>query len=384
MEKPRKPIPVLVALNKSLVSRTRKLCGIFKASTESGAVELKIMDEGRDLTPEQVDKEVSKGVRAFILGANGISDAIEHIGRLGLPFATTSLSHKPYRTSCAIHTGNREIAVTAAKTLMANKTISSFAYYPPSEKTEWSAEREEQFRKTIGVRRTCVTLSHEDTAKELLALPRPIGVFAANDAYAAELIGICRKNNLGVPKDVSVIGVDNEEFLCENTTPSITSIEPDFEREGYEAVKAILLLLDRKPAARRIVCGIRRVVIRKSTVAKHYAAALVGRALEYINEKATSGITVSDVCAHLRVSRRLLGLRFREIRNSTPIDAIIERKLTVLRKELATTDQPISIICKQCGFGSENHPKKLFRERYKMTMRDYRSQARTPPSKARA
>ena len=387
MKKSRKPIPVLVALNKSLVSRTKKLCGIFRASAESGTIELKIMDEGRDLTPEYVDREIENGIRGFIIGANGIDAAVLHIRERKMPLVTISLPYNTGRNSVAIHTDNKAIAKEAARMLMSARTFNSYAYYPSVDSAEWSLEREEHFLKYVNQQKKvhpAVTLPRNSTAEALLALPRPVGILAANDTYAAELLDICSKAKLRIPRDVSIIGVDNEEFLCENTTPSITSIEPDFEREGYEAVKAILLLLDRKPAARRIVCGIRRVVIRKSTVAKHYAAALVGRALEYINEKATSGITVSDVCAHLRVSRRLLGLRFREIRNSTPIDAIIERKLTVLRKELATTDQPISIICKQCGFGSENHPKKLFRERYKMTMRDYRSQARTPPSKARA
>lgn len=84
---------------------------------------------------------------------------------------------------------------------------------------------------------------------------------------------------------------------------------------------------------------------------------------------------MTDVCTYLKVSRRLLGLRFHEIRKSSPMDAIIERKLSALKKELATSDLPIAIACKRCGFGSENHPKKLFHERYKMTMRDYRNHA---------
>ena len=377
MRKSRKPIPVLVALNKSLVSRTKKLCGIFRASAESGMIELKIMDEGRDLTPELVDREVASGTKAFIVGANGVSPAIARIVKLKLPLATTTLPDEISRKSCAVHTDNPAIAKEAARMLLASGNCNSFAYYPAADDPDWSKERETCFLQAVQGRnhKPAITLPRTETAAALENLPRPVGILAANDTYAVELLDICRKCGLRIPKDVALIGVDNEEFLCENTSPSLTSIEPDFEREGYEATKAIIQLLEKKEVPRRINCGIKRVIIRKSTIDVGYAEALVNRALEYINAKATSGITVSDVCSHLRISRRLLGLRFQEIRNTSPLDAIIERKLTALKKELATSDLPISIVCKRCGFGSENHPKKLFRERYKMTMRDYRNHA---------
>ena len=378
MKKSRKPIPILVALNKSLVSRTKKLCGIFRASAESGTIELKIMDEGRDLTPDYVDREIENGIRGFIIGANGIDAAVMHIRGRKMPLVTISLPYNAGRNSVAIHTDNKAIAKEAARMLMSARTFNSYAYYPTVDSAEWSIEREEHFLKYVNQQKKvhpAVTLPRNSTAEALLALPRPVGILAANDTYAAELLDICSKTNLRIPKDVSIIGVDNEEFLCESSTPSLTSIEPDFEYEGYVAAKSLIQLLNKENAPAKIVCGIRRTVVRKSTIDENYASALVNRALEYINDKATSGITVSDVCAYLKVSRRLLGLRFHEIRKSSPMDAIIERKLAALKKELATSDLPISIVCRRCGFGSENHPKKLFRERYKMTMRDYRNHA---------
>ena len=378
MRKSHTPIPVLVALNKSVISRTKKLCGIFRASAESGMLELKIMDEGRGLTPELVDREVASGTKAFIVGADGVSPAIARIVELKLPLATTSLPHEISRTSCAVHTDNPAIAKEAARMLLSSGNCNSFAYYPAADNPDWSRERETCFLQAVQVRKhkPVLTLPRTETAAALENLPRPVGILAANDTYAVELLNICRKCGLRIPKDVALIGVDNEEFLCESTSPSLTSIEPDFEREGYEAAKAVIQLLEKKDVPRRINCGIKRIIIRKSTGGERHAEALVNRALDYINAKATSGITVSDVCAYLRVSRRLLGLRFQEIRGTSPLNAIIERKLSALKRELVLSDLPISIVCRRCGFGSENHPKKLFRERYKTTMRDYRSRAK--------
>lgn len=380
MKKTKQPIPVLVALNKSVISRTRKLSGIFRASAESGRLELRILDEGWRLTPEKVDAEIARGIRGFIVGAASVSKAIEHIGRLGLPLVTISLPCKAYRNACAIQSGNREIAQTAARTLLNAKSTGSFAYYPAHGDPDWSKERERQFFRALGDRRHVLTLSPDKAAEELRGLPRPVGVLAANDSYAAELIGLCLKNGLRVPEDVSVIGVDNEEVLCESTTPAISSIEPDFEREGYEAARTIIQLLDKRPVPSHVDCGIRRIALRESTASQNYADALVNRAMDYISGKATTGIAVRDVCARLRVSRRLLDLRFRQIRKTTPHEAIIDCKLNALKKELARSKLPIAIVCKRCGFGSENHPKKLFRDRYGMTMRDYRASRSAKPA----
>lgn len=379
MRKTKEPVPVLVALNKSLISRTKKLFGIFKASAESGAIELKIMDEGRDLTPDYVDREIKNGIRGFIIGANSVDAAVRHIHKRKMPLVTISRPYDAGRNSVAIYTDNKAIAKEAARMLMSTRTFNSYAYYPTVDSTEWSLEREKHFLNCVNQQKKthpAVTLPRIATAKTLLALPRPIGILAANDTYAAELLDICKKTSLRIPKDVSIIGVDNEEFLCENSTPALTSIEPDFEHEGYVATQALIRLLNRENTPARIACGIRRVVVRKSTFDEHYASALVNRALEYIDENATNGITVNDVCTYLKVSRRLLSLRFCEIRRSTPLGAIIERKLSALKKELVASDLPISVVCKRCGFGSENHPKKLFRERFQMTMRDYRNRAK--------
>ena len=105
---------------------------------------------------------------------------------------------------------------------------------------------------------------------------------------------------------------------------------------------------------------------------ERYAESLVNRAMSIINDKATSGLTVADVCASLKISRRLLDMRFKEIRGLSPKEAITARRLEALRKLLRSSSDPISVVCRKCGFGSDNHPKKLFRQRYGTTMRAWR------------
>ena len=49
---------VLVALERSLISRMRKLCGIYRAATERGNILLRIMDDGLELTRKYVNRRL--------------------------------------------------------------------------------------------------------------------------------------------------------------------------------------------------------------------------------------------------------------------------------------------------------------------------------------
>lgn len=366
---------VLVALERSLISRMRKLCGIYRAATERGNILLRIMDDGRELTRKYVDDAVKDGVGAFVVGALGVDDAIEHIRELSLPLVTISLPCRPGRNVCSVHTDNKAIAKEAARILSGNRRFASYAYYPANGDPEWSEIRGQRFLEIASriVGRNAVRLSHDSLVETLASLPQPIGLFAANDTYAVELIGACRRAGLSIPSDASVVGVDNEEFLCENAAPSLTSIFPDFENEGYTAISMVANMLAGKTVPSRVACGLKQSVIRKSAMSERYAESIVNRAMSLINAKATSGLTVADVCTSLRMSRRLLDMRFREVKGISPRDAIINRRLDALRRLLKASDDSIAAICRKCGFGSENHPKKLFRQRFGTTMRAYRA-----------
>ena len=374
MRKKIKTFEVLVALERSLISRMRKLCGIYRAATERGNILLRIMDDGRELTRKYVDDAVKDGINAFVVGALGTEDAIEHIRELSLPLVTISLPGIPGRNVCSVHTDNRAIAKEAVRILSGNRRFASYAYYPANGDPEWSETRGQHFMELASriSGRKAVRLTSDSLVETLASLPRPVGLFAANDTYAVELIGACRKAGLSIPSDASVVGVDNEEFLCENTTPSLTSIYPDFENEGYTAISMVANMFAGKAVPSRVACGLKQTVIRKSAMGERYAESIVNRAMSLINANATSGLTVADVCTSLRMSRRLLDMRFKEVKGISPRDAIINRRLDVLRKLLKASDDSIATICHKCGFGSENHPKKLFRQRFGITMSAYR------------
>ena len=132
---------ILIAHDKSITSRTRKLRGILKAADESGMIDLKIMDEGRDLSPEFVDQQASLGVQAFIVGASGVSSGVSRICENRIPVVTISQQYRLWERSCAIHTDNAALSHEAAHILSAHRQTDSFAYFPALGNPQWSTER---------------------------------------------------------------------------------------------------------------------------------------------------------------------------------------------------------------------------------------------------
>jgi len=100
---------------------------------------------------------------------------------------------------------------------------------------------------------------------------------------------------------------------------------------------------------------------------------MIERAMKFISENATRGISPNDVSGHLGISRTLMDLRFREMGDSTVGELILERRLAALSAMLRKSKSPICRVIKDCGFGNVNHAKTVFKKRFGMTMRDYRS-----------
>lgn len=79
----------------------------------------------------------------------------------------------------------------------------------------------------------------EETEKQLMNIfnepNRPTAIFACNDLMALGAMKICRKLNIRIPEDLSIISVDNT-LLAQTTSPRLTSV--DFGMSNIAIVSA--------------------------------------------------------------------------------------------------------------------------------------------------
>ena len=274
----------------------------------------------------------------------------------------------------------------AAARLLLGKGLRSFGFVGSKRMPQWSIDRGEAFRAEVTAGGGDVSSfvpgpeSDSEWAREesalsawLSALPKPAGVFAAFDQRAKHVLDACRAVGIPVPEQVQVVGVDNEEYICEQTTPSLSSVLPDFERGGYMAADMLArLLAGGAPPATPLRYGVKGVVERLSTQDARGAGRAVARALDFIRLHATSGISVGDVVKAVGGSQCLLERKFREVRGHTIVQEITEARLEKACDLLRRTTTPIPQIGSLCGFGSDAYLEALFKKRYGCTMRQWR------------
>lgn len=217
-----------------------------------------------------------------------------------------------------------------------------------------------------------------DLRRWIRGLPKPAAVMAHADNFAVEIIAAADKAGISVPGDMAVLGVDNDEFLCETTSPPLTSLAPDHVRMGEIAAEALRRRMEKPdaPADERRVSTV-TVFERRSTKPLAPAVALVERGQEYIRSNVARGIGASDVVAHLGVSASLANLRFRQMLGKSVMSAILDARLEVLTQKLRETDGTASRLALDCGFRSAKHAMRLFKARFGTTMRVWRTANRT-------
>lgn len=209
--------------------------------------------------------------------------------------------------------------------------------------------------------------------KWLEALPKPCGVMVAVDLRAKQVLDTCLAAGIRVPEAIAVIGVDNDETVCEHTVPTLSSVLPDFEGGGYLAAELLdRLMRDAQTEPIHLSYGVRQVVHRQSSQYVLNTNRLASTAAEYIRLNACKGITVPDVASHLRVSRRLAEVRFRETYGRSLLDEIQRCRLEQVCILLRETRLPIREIGEECGYETENYLKTRFKKIFGMTMREYR------------
>ena len=210
----------------------------------------------------------------------------------------------------------------------------------------------------------------------LRGLEKPAAVLAANDETARIVARVAGKMNLNIPEKLALLGMDNDPGYCDECR--IDSIAIAFQKAGRLAMEALESLMDGKTAqAKTIWYGTSGIVRRGSSISPKPAFGLTRKALAFIDAHVCEGIVVDDVVRHLQISRRLADLRFRETLGRTILSCIQERRIAEVKRLLKETDLPITAISGTIGIANANHLKNVFRRETGITMREFRSMAKT-------
>ena len=287
-------------------------------------------------------------------------------------------------------TNNQAIARIAADHFL-DRGFWHFAYcgYPRTPINGWSEERELAFRKQLRDRKfECHVYRARPPADGgwapaqhalrvwLESLPKPLALMAANDNRGRQVLEACRSSGLRVPEEVAVIGVDNDELLCQLSTPLMSSIEQGARRIGYEAAGLLDRIMSRQRSRyRRFVIDPLGVVTRRSTDIFAVQDPLIERAMAFVRDRVSHGIKAQDVVKAVAVSRSGLELRFKAALGRTLHGAIRHVQLDRARGLITDTNLPLKEVAANSGFKSVQHMTTLFRKAFGHAPGQYRNMA---------
>ena len=127
---------------------------------------------------------------------------------------------------------------------------SSFAIVGYPSPRKWSATRVEKFASLVEeAKRPCRVFPvrrNESLVKFatrlrpwVVALPPHTAIYAVNDAIARLVADAALAEGLRIPRDLTLLGTDNDPAFCETASPTLSSIQLDFERMGYLAASLL-------------------------------------------------------------------------------------------------------------------------------------------------
>lgn len=191
-------------------------------------------------------------------------------------------------------------------------------------------------------------------ARWLRTLPPPTAVFCCHDYRAYQLMLVATDLGIRIPRELSVLGVDNDTTLCSFAPVPISSIDPNAFQVGFTAARMLQDAMDGRQVASSSVEP-SRIVERESTEFIPVETPWLSDALMFIEKNYARGISAVDV---IRITGRSATFAERVFRQKTGLSIqtyLTRTRMTEAVRLLTTTDRMVKEIALLCGYRSAQY-----------------------------
>lgn len=314
-------------------------------------------------------------------------DFIDSIVNLGIPAVICGLD-KPKHKVCRLSTDEIGAGRMAAEYFM-ERGFTSFAFCGFDDMI-WSQQKCDGFKCTLAEAGFQTYVYQQPKAKHLRkpakeqpiiaawlkSLPKPLALMACNDDRGQEVLAACKIAECKVPDDVAILGVDNDELICNFSYPQLSSIALSTERAGYEAAKVLDKLMKGQKITeneKEVTIPPLYVVTRQSTDIMAIEDKTVAQAVSFIRRHSREILQVGDVARAVGLSRRALEQHFRIAINHSVHEEIKNTRVNQMANILIGTNLSVSQIAKLLGYPYEfNNISRYFKRQKGMSPLDYR------------
>lgn len=215
--------------------------------------------------------------------------------------------------------------------------------------------------------------SHIELDDWLQSLPKPVALFACDDSFALQVSEMCKVNNIDIPGDLSLLGVDNDELICNLSFPSISSIVTDDENGGYQTGRMLHNLIARKENIPfNITIEPIHIELRQSTEGYNISDKYLTEIIRYIEENIVSNLSIEELTSIVPLSRRSLEKKFKDAMGNSIYQFILDKKIEYITDELLNTDKSLLEIAIEVGFNDVRNAYRIFKRSTGYTPMNFR------------
>ncbi len=251
----------------------------------------------------------------------------------------------------------------------------------------WSLQHQEYFSKEIKktgnkaivykpphLKKENVWPNEQDhMSRWLLSLPKPIAMMCCDDQRGRHVIDTCATVEIKVPEEIAVVGLDNDELVCNLANPPLSSVEVNARQGGYQMAEILdQMMAGKKPQLKTVLIEPVRMITRASSDILAITNPLIAEAVRFIRQQAHTGIRVDDVTNAACVSRRKLEIDFKRILGRSVFQEIRRLQIEKVTELLRETDFSNNRIACDTGFRTPQYMCQVFHKDKGMTMRQYR------------
>lgn len=256
------------------------------------------------------------------------------------------------------------------------KGFVNFAFYGFSD-IVWSRERSEGFEDRVKSAGHGVHYFEHKKARSselwyykpsslsrwLKSLPKPIGLMTCDDNQGQHITEACRHVGIRIPEEVAVLGVDNDEMVCDLSDPPLSSIALDVEKGGYDAAKLMEHMI------RNGILEYHDIVVKPTQVITRHSTDIyatndnhIASSLKFIHQNIDKNLHVDEVVKQVPLSRRALEKRFLEITGYPVYKYIFNLRIEKFTQKLLDTDMSVFEIALDMGLSDSKNIARQFRQ----------------------
>lgn len=214
--------------------------------------------------------------------------------------------------------------------------------------------------------------NHTVLGNWLQSLPKPVALFACDDHFALQISETCNVYNINVPDDIAILGVDNDDLLCNISDPPLSSIVLDVENGGYNAGKLLHQLITKEITEPfNIVVNPLIIERRKSTEKYAVSDKNIRTILNYIEKNYANHLSVEELVKQVPLSRRVLEKKFKEETGESLYQYIQNYRIDQFTRLLITTDYSLFEAALQSGFENYKNVSRVFRKYKSLSPAEY-------------